>query len=277
MNSLRKVICLTVDRLPAIAPRFRFRHNRSMPEMKAERKPFVGGFSTYFSPHRSGFCLRVARRQQQLRLMRLEHTGGLFAARPPHKSPLRQPFLRQPEPLAVIDQDTDRDPPTAPEYKQASREGICLKRVLAQPGERVDALPAIDRLDRHQDAHLRCDLDHADSHSVRLSPARSGTAAPFHWMRILPRGPSNSMTHSVELTAWGATNSKKSAGGGAGARLTAGFADATMRFSLPCSSRRVLAVRKTPCSRATSAAAAHNPFGIGKRPRCELRQRSKRR
>src|ERR1017187_2576856 len=35
---------LTVDRLPAIAPRFRFRHNRSMPEMKAERKPFVGGF-----------------------------------------------------------------------------------------------------------------------------------------------------------------------------------------------------------------------------------------
>src|ERR1017187_6755953 len=34
---------LTVDRLTAIAPRFRFRHNRSMPEMKAERKPFVGG------------------------------------------------------------------------------------------------------------------------------------------------------------------------------------------------------------------------------------------
>src|ERR1039458_4300318 len=33
---------LTVDGLPAVAPGFRFRHNRSMPEMKSERKPFVG-------------------------------------------------------------------------------------------------------------------------------------------------------------------------------------------------------------------------------------------
>src|ERR1035437_5817531 len=276
MNSLRKVICLTVDRLPAIAPRFRFRHNRSMPEMKAERKPFVGVVSTYFSPHRSGFRVRVAGRQQQLRLMRLEHPGGLFAARPPHESPLRQPFLRQPKPLAVIDQDADRGSTPAPEYKQASREGIGLKFVLAQSGERVDALPAIDGLDRYQDAHLRCDLDHADSHSARLNPARSGAVAQFHWMRILPRGPSNSMTHSVGLAAWGAPNSKKPAGG-AGARLTAGFADATMRFSLLGSRRRVLAVRNNPCSRATSAAAAHNGAGIGKRPRWDFRQRSKRR
>src|ERR1035437_3565752 len=213
MNSLRKVICLTVDRLPAIAPRFRFRHNRSMPEMKAERKPFVGVVSTYFSPHRRGFCFRVARRQQQLCLMRLEHPGRLFAARPPHESPLRQPFLRQPEPLAVIDQDTDRGPATAPEYKQASREGICPEFVLAQPGERLDALPAIDQFDRNQDAHLRCDLNHADSHNDRLSPARSGGVDPFHWMRTLPRGPSNSMTHSVRpgTEGSGATNSKKSA------------------------------------------------------------------
>src|SRR5450631_2785126 len=204
--------------------------------------------------------------------MRLEHPGGSFAARPPHESPLRQPFLRQPEPLAVIDQDADRGSTAAPKYKQASRERICLKFVLAQPSERVDALPAIDRFDRHQDAHLRCDLDHADSHNARLSPARSGAVDPFHWMRILPRGPSNSMRHSVGLTACGDTNSRNSAG----ARLT-GAADSAMRFSLPYSSRRILAVRKTPCSRATSPADAHNAFGIGKRPRCELRQRSKRR
>src|ERR1035441_2501519 len=255
--------------------------------------------------------------------MRLEHPGRLFAARPPHESPLRQPFLRQPEPLAVIDQDTDRGPATAPEYKQASREGICPEFVLAQPGERIDALPAIDRLDRNQDAHLRCDLDHADSHNDRLSPARSGAVAPFHWMRILPRGPSNSIRHSVrpgsEVTPWGAINSKKPRGAGAvapfqwlrllprgpsisirhsvrpgwevtpwgainskkpagaGASLMAGLADATMRFSLPCSRRKILAVRNTPCSRATAAAAAHNAAGIGKRPRCDFRQRSKRR
>src|SRR5450631_4697085 len=145
--------------------------------------------------------------------MRLEHPGGSFAARPPHESPLRQPFLRQPEPLAVIDQDADRGSTAAPKYKQASREGICLEFVLAQSGERVDALPAIDRFDRHQDAHLRCDLDHADSHNARLSPARSGAVDPFHWMRILPRGPVNSMTHSVRPGPEdrGATNSKKPA------------------------------------------------------------------
>src|ERR1017187_1596503 len=211
--------------------------------------------------------------------MRLEHPGRLFAARPPHES-----LLGMPEPLAVIDQDTDRGPATAPEYKQASREGICPEFVLAQPGERIDALPAIDRFDRNQDAHLRCDLNHADSHNDRLSPARSGAVDPFHWMRTLPRGPSNSMTHSVRpgTEGSGATNSKKSAAGGVGARLTAGLVDLTltMPFSLLCSRRRGLAVRNVrnpPCSRANSAAAAHKASGIGKRPRCDFRQRSKRR
>src|ERR1039457_1971115 len=180
--------------------------------------------------------------------MRLEHPGRLFAARPPHESPLRQPFLRQPEPLAVIDQDTDRGPATAPEYKQASREGICPEFVLAQPGERIDALPAIDRFDRNQDAHVRCDLNHADSHNDRLSPARSGAVDPFLWMRTFARGPSNSMTHSVRpgTGGSGATNSKKSAAGGVGDRLSAGLVDLTltMPFSLLCSRRRVMAVRK---------------------------------
>src|SRR5277367_883875 len=93
---------LAVDGLPAVAPRFRFRHNRSMPEINAERKLFVAAISTYFSPHWRGFYFRVSGSQQQLRLMRLEHARGFFTARPPHESPLRQPFLRQPEPLPVI-------------------------------------------------------------------------------------------------------------------------------------------------------------------------------
>src|SRR5580658_2980956 len=211
--------------------------------------------------------------------MRLKHPRRLFAARPPHEPPLRQSFLRQPEPLPVIDQDADRSSTPAPEYKQTSRERIGLQFVLAQSGERVDALPAVDRFDGHQDAHLRRDLDHADSHKPRLNPARSGAAAPFHWTRILPRGPSNSMTHSVrpdpEGATWVATNSKKSAAG-ASRRLT-GAAEFVMRFSLAYSSRKIVAVRKTPCSRAASAADAHNAFGIGRRPWCELRQRPKRR
>src|SRR5664280_41489 len=121
---------VAIDRLPAVAPRLRFRHNRSMPEMKAERKAFVSAVSTDFSPHRRGLCFRIARRQQQLCLMRLEHAGGLFAARPPQESHLRQPLLRQPEPLAVIDQDADRGSTPAPEYKQAS-----LPQCPAQSGE----------------------------------------------------------------------------------------------------------------------------------------------
>jgi hypothetical protein len=55
-----------------------------MPEMKAERKPFVVGvISTYFSPHRRGFRLRIARRQQQLRLMCLQCPRRFGACRPP--------------------------------------------------------------------------------------------------------------------------------------------------------------------------------------------------
>jgi len=42
-----------------------------MPERKAERKLFVAAISTYFSPHRPGFRLWIACRQQQLRLVRL--------------------------------------------------------------------------------------------------------------------------------------------------------------------------------------------------------------
>ena len=39
----------------------------------------------------------------------------------------------------------------------------------------------------------------------------------------------------------------------------------------------MLDARKTPCSRAASAAAAHNTSGIGKRALCPFRQHSKRR
>jgi hypothetical protein len=70
---------LAADLLPAVAPGFR--HNRSMPENKSERKGFVLLFSAHFSPHRSGFRLWVARRQQQLRLVRLQQPGRFFSAR----------------------------------------------------------------------------------------------------------------------------------------------------------------------------------------------------
>src|SRR5207249_1893612 len=132
--------------------------------------------------------------------------------------------------------DADRGPTPAAEHKQAAGEGIGLEFLLAQPSQGIDALPAIHCCDRYQDAHLRRDLNHADSHNTRLSPARSGAVAPFHWMRILPRGPSNSIRHSARPMAWGGASSKNVAGAIVG-RAGEGPVSA-IRLSLPYSRRR---------------------------------------
>src|SRR6185369_1108104 len=153
--------------------------------------------------------------------------------------------------------------------------GVALEFLLAQPSQGIDTLPSIHCLDRYQDTHLRRDLNHAGSHNTRLSSARSGAVAPFHWIRILPRGPSNSISHSARPAAWGGTSSKNVAGAIVG-RTDPGPAS-TIRLSLPYSRCRALDARKTPCSRAASAAATHNAAGIGKRAVCPFRQRSKRR
>src|SRR6266536_1137134 len=112
-------------------------------------------------------------------------------------------------------------------------------------------------------------------------------------MRILPRRPSNSITHSAKPTAGDVISSRKA--GGAfdpvrrspatrafdtrrfARRFGGGLADSSSRFSLPYSKRKAWAVGETPCSRASSTAADHRRAGIGKRPVCALRHRSKRR
>jgi hypothetical protein len=63
--------------------------------------------STYFSPHRRGFYLRIARRQQQLRLVRLQYPRRFGARRPPLEPSFGQSLRRQPEPLAIVLQDSD--------------------------------------------------------------------------------------------------------------------------------------------------------------------------
>src|ERR671922_2023141 len=103
---LEKGNLLAIDLLTAVAPCRR--HNRSMTQPKSERKYFVSAFLTHFTPYRGRFGLRVARCQQQLCLVRFQPFGRFLPARPPDKSPLGQPFLGQPEPLTVIDQDADR-------------------------------------------------------------------------------------------------------------------------------------------------------------------------
>jgi hypothetical protein len=63
-------------------------------------------------------------------------------------------------------------------------------------GRAVDSLSSIPGFYRHQNAHLRRDLDQVRAHNTRLSPAKSGAVGPFHWMRILPCGASNAIRHS---------------------------------------------------------------------------------
>ncbi len=94
-------------------------------------------------PHRRSVRIRVAGHQQHLCLMGFQHPRGLVAARPPRKTPVREPLLRQPEPLPVIDQDTDRRAAPAAEEKQASRERIRLQFLLAQSAkESMPFLPS---------------------------------------------------------------------------------------------------------------------------------------
>jgi hypothetical protein len=86
----------------------------------------------------------------------------------------------------------------AAEHEQITRKRICIQLLPAQLGQRVDALPEIDRLHRHQNPHLRRDLNHPSvSRQTRSRLAQSGGTAVFHSMRIFaPLEDSNSMTHS---------------------------------------------------------------------------------
>src|ERR1700722_4581968 len=174
-----------------------------------DRLLFLWGWShAHLPPHRRGLRIRVAGYQQHLCLMRLQHSRGLLPPRPPHKSSLREPLLRQPKSLPVEDQDTDRRAAPAAKENQASRERIRLQFLLTQSTEAINPLPSVDRFHRHQDSHLGCDLDHdLSDHTIRLKPTNSATPMPFIWIRILLPAPSNSTTHSAMPATVGAISS----------------------------------------------------------------------
>src|SRR2546422_48329 len=101
---------------------------------------------------------------------------------------------------SIIDEYANRRAPPAAENEQPAGERIGFKLLLTQPRQRIDALAAIHRFQRHQDAHLRRDLDHASpSHNARLSATNSAVAIPLICILIRPRGPSNSTRHSGKL------------------------------------------------------------------------------
>ncbi len=98
---------------------------------------------------------------------------GFVACRPPFEAAFGKALRGNPEPLAIVRQDSDRLAAAAAEDEQAAGKRIGIEFLAAELGERVNALPSVDGFDRNQDPQLRRDLDQdADSNNSRLSFAR---------------------------------------------------------------------------------------------------------
>src|SRR5450631_2604841 len=131
--------------------------------------------------------------------MHAQRLSRFVALGPPTKAAFRQTLGRQPESLPVVDQHLDRGCPPAAEHKQATRERIGIELGAAQLGQRVDALAEVDGLYRHQNPHLRRDLQHAYVvANARISSASSLVPMAFNSSRsFAPRGDSTSTRQLV--------------------------------------------------------------------------------
>jgi hypothetical protein len=124
-------------------------------------------------PYRCGFGLRIPGGEQQLRLMRSQCFRRFVSRRPPSEAAFGQTFGRDPKPLSVISEDSDRLAATAAEDEKAAGKRIGCEFLTTELRQRIYALPSVNRFDRNQDAELRRDLNQdIDSSSSRLSVAR---------------------------------------------------------------------------------------------------------
>src|SRR6516165_2839510 len=131
-------------------------------------------------------------------------TGG-----PPFETSLGQALCGQPEPLAIVLQDSDGRATPRPEDKQVTGKWIRVQFFPAQLGDCVDPFSSINGFHCNQNAYLCRDLDHSFiSRQARSKLTQSGAADVFHWMRILrPLGHSNSMAYSANGAPCGAVSS----------------------------------------------------------------------
>jgi hypothetical protein len=93
--------------------------------------------------------------------------------------PVDRRFWQSQNPLESYDEYFYGRPSAISKNEQTTGKSICLERLLADAGQTVDSVPEIDRLHRHQDAHLRNDLNHdAAFQKLSLRTARSGPPRP---------------------------------------------------------------------------------------------------
>ena len=146
----------------------------SLPSVCQNRNRNASTFLCAHSPPNGcRFRLGIPGRQQQLRLMGSQCFRGFVAGRPPFETAFGKALGGDPEPLAIIGEDSDRFAAAAAEDEQAAGKGIGIELLAAKLCQRVNPLPCVYGFDRNQDAQLRCDLDQdADSSNSRLSVAR---------------------------------------------------------------------------------------------------------
>jgi hypothetical protein len=169
-----------------------------------ERKSYLHLYSLFCrtdaTPCRSGLhFLRIARCKKHLKFVRFQTLRSRSVLRPKFELPGRKTFLRQPESLAIIRKTFNRRPPAVSKNKQAAGKRILLQYRFTNPGKPIDPVSEINRFHRHQDPHLRGDLDHCRVLQNRLLRAfRSGVPVPLRWIRIFaPFRASSSMVHSA--------------------------------------------------------------------------------
>ena len=124
---------------------------RSVPEARPERKEkrreegYLFYLCTDATPHRRGSEVRdVTGSQQQMGFIGVERFGGSVSLQPITELALRQTLLRQPKSLAIVMKGEDRSSAAVAEQEDAAGEWIFQQLLLAEPKQRVNALPPID-------------------------------------------------------------------------------------------------------------------------------------
>ena len=120
--------------------------------------------------------------------------------RPVLKRALRESFLAEPETLPVVGQKLDRVTSPRTEYKKRAAQWVAGQHLPAERGQAFDAFSKIDGFDRHENPHLRSDLNHrpcrrntftnARSSSDPAAPRCTMSRAPQRWIHsTMPRSP----------------------------------------------------------------------------------------
>ena len=90
--------------------------------------------------------------------MGLQPFRGFSACRPPFETALRKTLGGNPEPLAIVGEDSDRLAAAAAKDKQTAGKRIGIELLTAELRQRIDAFSAVDGFNRNQNAQLRGDL-----------------------------------------------------------------------------------------------------------------------